>query len=108
IGYRPVQITDHGDGHRDLKEIELIEISIVESPADLGATISDVKSAIAEAMSLKEIEALLRDAGGFSRADATALVSRIKALSRGEREDEQKTSDLLAAIRAATEKLTAR
>ena len=108
IGYRPVQITDHGNGRRDLKEIELIEISIVESPADLGATISDVKSAIDEAMSLKEIEALLRDAGGFSRADATALVSRIKSLSRGEREDEQKTSDILAAIRAATEKLTAR
>jgi hypothetical protein len=29
---------------------------------------------------LKEIEELLREAAGFSRADSTALVSRIKAL----------------------------
>lgn len=106
IGFRPVQITDHGDGRRDLKEIELVEISVVESPADLAAQIGDVKSALDAAESLKEIERLLRDAAGFTRADATALVSRIKALSRGEREDESKTSDILAAINAATLKLT--
>ncbi|WP_330114081.1 HK97 family phage prohead protease [Pseudomonas sp. JS3066] len=94
IGFRPVQINDHGDGRRDLKEIDLIEISVVESPADLAAQIGDVKSAIDQAQSLKEIEAFLRDAGGFSRADAVTLVARIKSLARGEREPELKTAEI--------------
>lgn len=105
IGFRPVTLTDNGDGTRTLKEIELVEISVVESPADLGAQIGDVKSAIDEAESLKEIERLLRDAAGFTRTDATALVARIKSLSRGERE-QSKASDTLSAILAATHKLT--
>ena len=66
----------------------------------------DVKSALEEAESLKEIESLLRDAGGFSRSDATSLVARIKSMTHGEREAEAKTSDILAAIHAATLKLT--
>ncbi|WP_064746799.1 HK97 family phage prohead protease [Lysobacter antibioticus] len=85
IGFRPLQFRDLGDGRRELKEIELLEISIVEEPADLGARVSDVKSALDEAESLKEIETILREAGRFSRADATALVARVKALARGER-----------------------
>lgn len=85
IGFRPVQIRDLGDGRRELKEIELIEISVVEEPADLGARVADVKSAIDEADSLKEIEAILREAGRFSRADACALVARVKSMARGER-----------------------
>lgn len=168
IGFRPVTLTDHGDGTRTLKEIELIEISIVESPADTGAQIVSVKALsqskidsavmwlsraiklheghmdgsietsdesqkkmmdqmrkalsflsdeadvgmspmkqIDRSESLKEIESLLRDAAGFSRADATALVSRIKSLSHGERE-QIKTSEIIAAINAATHKLTTR
>lgn len=85
IGFRPVQIRDLGDGRRELKEIELVEISVVEEPADLGARVADVKSAIDEADSLKEIEAILREAGRFSRADACALVARVKSMARGER-----------------------
>lgn len=80
IGYRPMQVRELGDGRRELKEIDLIEISIVESPADNAAHIANVKSAIEEAKSLKEVEAILRDAGGFSRADACALVARVKSL----------------------------
>lgn len=73
---------------RLLKQIELVEISVVEEPADNAARVSDVKSALDAAQSLKEIEALLRDAAGFSRADAVALVARVKALSsRGDRVD---------------------
>ena len=111
IGYRPVKVENHGDGRRTLKEIELIEISIVESPADLSARVVDVKSALDEAESLKDIEALLREAAGFSRAGACALVSRTKAMARGGRDDELKTSELLEAIKAIkaiTAKLTAR
>lgn len=75
---------------RQLKRIDLIEISVVESPADLGAQIGNVKSFLDEAESLKEIESLLREAAGFTRADACALVSRIKSLAHGERDAEAK------------------
>jgi hypothetical protein len=47
---------------------------------------------------LKEIEALLRDAGGFSRADAVALVSRIKSLSLRDAEAEEKTVSGIAEV----------
>lgn len=93
IGYHPVEIRELGDGKRELKEISLVEISVVEEPADLGARIGDVKSALDVADSLKEIEAILREAGRFSRADATALVARVKALARGEREAEPMAAD---------------
>jgi len=108
IGYRAVKEVENKTGGYDLQEIDLVEISVVESPADLSATVASVKSAIKEADSLKQIEALLRDAAGFSRADATALVARIKSLSRGERDDETKASELLAVIQAATNQITAR
>lgn len=108
IGYRPVKAIENEKGGKDLHQIDLIEISVVESPADIDAQIGNVKSIIQEANSLKEIERLLRDAGGFSRADATALVSRIKALSHGERDAEEATSETVKAIMAMTQKLTER
>lgn len=109
IGFRiPEGGAEKVDGGRHLKRIDLVEISVVEEPADLAARIGNVKSFLDEAESLKEIESLLRDAAGFTRADACALVSRIKSLSRGEREGESDTSGILAAIKAATNQLTAR
>ena len=93
IGYRiPAGGAERDGQKRLIKQIDLVEISIVESPADLGAQIGDVKSAIDEAESLKEIEALLRDAAGFSRADATALVARIKSMCHGERDTQDQTA----------------
>lgn len=113
IGYWPKKYTDttmeDGSVVRELKEIELVEISVVETPADLGAKIGDVKSAIDAADSYKEIERLLRDAGGFSRADATAIVARVKAIAHGEREaqvtEEQAKAQLLETINNMTKKL---
>lgn len=67
-----------------------------------------MKSAINDAESLKEIESILRDVGRFSRADATALVARIKSLTHGERDAKKDTSELVLAIQAATQKLTLR
>ena len=95
IGYRPVKSIENETGGRDLHEIDLVEISIVESPADLNAQIANVKSAIEDAKSLKEIETLLRDAGGFSRADACALVARVKSMQQSDSDAED---DVLAAL----------
>ena len=93
ISYRLVKAVDNDTGGEDLMEIDLIEISVVESPADLNAQVGDVKSAIEKADSLKSIERLLRDAAGFTRTDAVALVSRIKSLALG---DQAAETDLAA------------
>jgi HK97 family phage prohead protease len=98
IGFRPVEIEERDDS-RILKKIDLVEISVVESPADNGAHVESVKAALDAVESLKEIESLLRDAGGFSRAEATAIVSRVKAISQP-RDAELKTEDETAILRA--------
>lgn len=97
IGYS-VKDSDEKDGVRLLKEIELFEISVVEEPADNHARVSDVKAAIDAAKSYKEIEAILRDEGRFSRDAASKLVARLKSLAHGEREEQE-------ASRAAAERL---
>jgi hypothetical protein len=66
----------------------------VEEPADLAARISEVKSALETANSLKEIESLLRDVGGFSRVDAKHLVSKINSLNQREAEAEKEKQDI--------------
>ena len=68
---------------RKLKEIELHEISIVESPADNNAHVSSVKSAT----KLSEVEKFLR-AKGLSQAEATATVAAVKQI-HGEREEDE-------------------
>jgi len=96
IGYMPMVSEETGDGKRFLKEIELIEISVVEEPADLGARISGVKTMLDNCESLKEIESLLREAGRFSKADALALVGRVKRLALGEQEAEELQKRMIA------------
>lgn len=67
---------------------KLLEISPVAFPADGAARIDTVKSgagadllaAIEELDSVRELERLLRDAAGFSKGAATALVARAKQL----------------------------
>jgi len=86
------------EGRRLIKEIELIEISVVDQPADLNAQIVSIKSAIETASSIREIEICLRDSGGFSRNDATLLVSRIKSLVQGELASEEKAKRELAEL----------
>jgi hypothetical protein len=55
-------------------------------------SVPEFKAVIEEARTLKELEAVLRDLGGFSRADATALVSRIKSMAPGDRDPASQTA----------------
>lgn len=78
IGYRPVKSFPNETGGLDLHEIDLVEISIVESPADLAAQIGDVKSEFEAIKSEKELEAFLREVGGFSHTIAKGIISKAK------------------------------
>jgi uncharacterized protein len=100
IGYHPVKAKENITGGYDLLEIDLVEISVVESPADLGAQIDMIKSAIDEFTSLKQFEAYLRETGGYSRDAATLLVSRMKSMIHGEREAEKESqqAEILKAL----------
>ncbi|WKB52304.1 HK97 family phage prohead protease [Eleftheria terrae] len=76
----------------------LIEVSPVAFPADSSARIdlASVKSdalatAIEEIDSLRELELFLRDAGGFSKDTAAALLTRARKVLAG---DTQPASDL--------------
>lgn len=70
------------DGGRIIKEIDLVEISIVSFPADSQARISVVKEEILTIENLKDAELFLRDSGVFSKSTATAFVSRLRELAR--------------------------
>lgn len=88
------------DRGKDIHAIKLLrEVSVVDDPADASALVDSVKSAIDDATSIKEIETVLRDAGRFSRADACALVARIKALAHGDRDAEPNASEIEALFR---------
>lgn len=82
---------------RVLKEIELIEISVVETPADNSAHISSVKSATR----LKDVEDILR-LKGFSQKEAAEIVATVKKID-GERqaikEAEENTQNLTKFIK---------
>lgn len=101
IGFRIPPGGSAKDGKlRQLKRIDLVEISVVEEPADLGARIGDVKSAIDEIESLKQAEAFIRDGCGLSWTAATALVSQIKSLAlRDGAAEETQLADLFNRLR---------
>lgn len=79
---------DRVTGIRTLKKVDLWEISIVTFPANAAAQISGVKSAIDAIETFADAERYLRDAGGLSKAQALAFVSRIKSLSGRSESDE--------------------
>ena len=105
IGYRINKGIPNSTGGVDLHEIELVEISVVESPADLAAQIGDIKSAIDELKTVRDIERFVRESG-YAKEDAVMLVSRIKSIVRGELEQEQKSANEIAqAILAMSQSL---
>lgn len=70
IGYRTKQSgRDATTGARLLKEVDLLEVSIVTFPCNEAARINSVKN---RPTTVREFEELLRDAG-FSRTEAKAI-----------------------------------
>lgn len=94
---------DRVTGINTLKKLELWEVSLVTFPANDAARVTDVKS-VDDITTLKEAEAYLREAGGFSKSQALGLIARIKAATRGEPDE---LADLAAAIKRNTSILTA-
>lgn len=78
IGYRAKEFalgTKPDEPRRTLKKIDLFEVSVVTFPANGAARIASVKGA-GGITTIREFEAWLRDAGGFSHAQAKAIASR--------------------------------
>jgi uncharacterized protein len=82
IGYA-VKDSEQNGVVRVLKDIELFEISVVETPADNNAHIESVKSA----KKLSDVEKFLRSKG-LSQSEATATVAAVKTI-HGERENDE-------------------
>lgn len=97
IGYRPTKFEENISGGYNLSEIELIEVSIVESPADNGAHIERIKTAVQSAGSLKDYEDILRESG-FSKAGATLFISSLKRQAQGEPVEEPTVKNEVSAM----------
>lgn len=83
IGYIPKDWEPRSkadEPRRRIKKADLLEVSLVTFPANSRARVTDVKS-IHDCSGLGDVEALLRDAGGFSAKEAKTLIARIKSLS---------------------------
>lgn len=97
IGYFVVDSEKNDHGGRDLKDIELVEISVVEEPADMAARIVAVKSDIEKVETERDFEGILRDAG-FSGEAAKAFMSRFKSLVLRDGEQKQSATEMVAIV----------
>lgn len=98
IGYR-AKSAERGVGpnqpKRTIRAAHLAEVSIVGDPSNGSARVTDMKSAD-EIKTIREFEDWLRDAGGFSNAQAKAIASRGFKAADPRDEDE---ADLVARLR---------
>jgi HK97 family phage prohead protease len=100
IGFRArktVNGTKPDEPRRTLQAVELIELSIVTMPANPKARVKAVKAADRIA-TIREFEAFLRDAGGYSNAAAKAIAARGFKPSEPRDEDEQALADIAAIL----------
>ncbi len=90
IGFSVVKETMNRDEDvRDLVAVDLWEVSAVTFPANTEARVAQVKFT-GPAMTIREFERFLRDAGSFSASQAKAIAARgFKALR-----DEEPTNDV--------------
>ena len=105
---KPGDAEDKSDGVGQIihKFTRLVEISPCTFPADNGARIDlatvrgeDISDVIGEIETIREFERLLRDAGGFSKGAAAALVARAKVVfGAGEPQTKQADASMLALL----------
>jgi uncharacterized protein len=97
IGFMLGDYDEKPQGGRNIKSVKLVEISVVEEPADLSAKVTNVKAALSEVTRLADIESILRDYG-ITRSDATALISCTKSLILAEKEQNSDRETLFATL----------
>lgn len=101
-GYVTKEMYDNKTGKSELHEIDLQEISPVTFPANKEARISTVKSIETFGM-LSELEAHLRDVGGFSVKEAKAIIAKARGFGSEVRDVPPEAAQLIKdAIRNLT------
>lgn len=104
IGFRPVAFDMRSkpeDPRRTLKQVDLVEVSVVTLPANTKARVQAVKS-LGEEMSVRQLEELLRDLG-LTKSESIAVASQFE--SKSELAEVKAT---VAALDALTAKFKAR
>lgn len=102
IGFIPTEWS-YQEELRILTAVDLWELSIVTFPANQKATVTGIKSA--DALTARNAEQILREAG-FSKADATAFVSRVMKLGEERRDAAQSAQKVLGAAERLLKKLS--
>lgn len=105
IGYQAVDVsfgTKPDEPRRTIKQIDLFEISLVTFPANDRARVDAVKAA-QNIKTIREFEGFLRDAGGYSHAEARRLASQgFKSADESRDEMDGAEQDLVTALSALT------
>jgi HK97 family phage prohead protease len=96
IGFRATDYVENDKGGRDFKEIELVETSVVDIPANPQATILSVKAEDG-AVNIRMLEKILRDAG-LSIKESKTVASVAKEELSVVRDEQEVESDLLKAL----------
>lgn len=81
IGFFPVEWTMRSkpeEPRRTLKQVELIEVSVVSMPANAKARVQNVKSFDADELTLRDLESLLRELG-LSKSQSERVCSQFES-----------------------------
>lgn len=99
IGFMPV-VSEWDDKQelRTLKEVDLWEVSLVTFPANDDARVSDVKS-IDEIKDERDLEQFLREAGGFSRSCAKAVIAKARSAAQREAGGQKAVAEIAEILR---------
>ncbi len=89
---------------RTITEADLWEVSLVTFPANHKARVTSIKSSN-EIQAPKDAERILRDAG-FSKSDATALVSRVMRMGEDRRDAAKSAAEVIQAANRLINQLT--
>lgn len=97
VSFFPLAYQTHDDPihHATFTKVQLVEVSVVTEPSNGASRIENVRSMIADGMTVRELESLLRRYGA-SRADAVAVASQFESKSELKKlEDERRVVEAL-------------